>query len=177
MKEITTSSCKSLWRNIRAITVACGILLAASAQAQQAEPIEPTAKAVQQTNGTAITAEEQDANKESKPSEWDEEFDWEGKGRHGVRREAVVAIRKNAELKADDWSDTVVAIGGSATAQGPVREAVVAIAGDVDVNNRADEAVAVLGQVTVGPNGRLRGDVVAVGGDVTIRKGAKVHGD
>src|SRR5882757_1325796 len=179
MKETTTNSfSKSLRRNVRAIAVVCGILLAASAQAQQAEAAtEPTAKAGQQTNSTAITAEEPDATKESKPSEWDEDFDWEGKGRHGVRREAVVAIRKNAELKADDWSDTVVAIGGSATAQGPVREAVVAIAGDVDGNNRADEAVAVLGQVTVGPNGRLRGDVVAVGGDVTIRKGAKVHGD
>src|SRR5262249_5361308 len=86
-------------------------------------------------------------------------------------------IRKNAELKADDWSDTVVAIGGSATALGPVREAVVAIAGDVKVENRADEAVAVLGDVTLGPETRLRGDAVAVGGTVTIKKGAKVHGD
>jgi uncharacterized RDD family membrane protein YckC len=163
------------------LTVSCGVLLAASLQAQpDTVPTDPaTTGAVQQTNKTTVNVEEPDSAKESKqePDEFDWDQDWQGRGHHGVRREAVVAIRKNAELKADDSSDTVVAIGGSATALGRVREAVVAIAGDVTVESFADEAVAVLGQVTAGPQARIRGDIVAVGGDILIRKGAKVRGD
>jgi uncharacterized RDD family membrane protein YckC len=164
---------------LRMGTVAlCGVLLTSSvyAQADATDPNE--ADTAKQTNAT-VNAEEPDSAKESKheSSEWDWDWDWEGKGHHGVRRESVVSIRKNAELKADDWSDTVVAIGGSATALGRVREAVVAIAGDVQVDNQADEAVAVLGQVTAGPTARIRGDVVAVGGDIIIKKGAKVRGN
>jgi uncharacterized RDD family membrane protein YckC len=179
MKETTTKSFfNTLWPNVRAVAVACGILLGASGHAQQPDAAtEPTAKTEQTTNSTTTIAEEPDATKESKPSEWDWDLDSEGKGSHGVRREAVVAIWKNAELKAEDRSEAVVAIGGSATAFGPVREAVVAIAGDVQVENRADAAIAVFGQVVVGPNARVRDPVVAVGGDITIRKGAKVGGD
>lgn len=156
----------------------CAALITAAVQAQPDTATEPNAEAAQKTNIT-VNAEETESTNEAKheSTDWDWNWDWEGKGRHGVRREAVVAIRKDAELKADDWSDTVVAIGGSASALGPVREAVVAIAGDVDVDNKADEAVAILGQVTAGPNARIRGDVVAVGGDITIKKGAKVRGD
>ena len=170
---------KSLW-DCRYVAVVCGVLLGASAQAQPgATTPDATDAKTAQTNIATVTAEAPDSTKESKhePSEWDWDEDWEGKGHRGVRREAVVAIRKDAELKADDWSDTVVAIGGSATALGPVREAVVAIAGDVTVESRADEAVAVLGQVTAGPGARIRGDVVAVGGDVIIKKGARIRGD
>src|ERR1043165_9275010 len=150
----------------------CGLLLAASVHAQP-DAVEPTNKA-------AVTVEEPDSTKESKPESsewWDSDFDWEGKQIHGVRREAVVAVRKNAELKSDDWADTVVAVGGSATALGRVREVVVAIAGDVTVENQANGAVAVLGDVTVGPAGRIRDEIVAIGGNVTIRKGARVHRD
>jgi hypothetical protein len=164
------------------LAAACGVLLAVSVHAQQpdATTTDTTkAETVQQTNSPTVNVEDSDSTKEAKheSSEWDWDDDLESRGHHGVRREAVVAIRKDAELKADDWSDTVVAIGGSATALGAVREAVVAIAGDVTVENKADEAVAVLGQVTAGPNARIRGDVVAVGGDITIKKGAKVRGD
>jgi uncharacterized RDD family membrane protein YckC len=178
MKETTKSIKESLSQNIQIFAIAGSILFAASAQAQQAEATDQSTKAGQ-TNSIAVTPEEPDTTKDSKSNEWDNDWDrdWEAKGTHGVRREAVVAIRKNAELKADDWSDTVVAIGGSATALGRVREAVVAIAGDVLVENQADGAVAVLGDVTIGPAARLRGDVVAVGGNITIKKGAKVHRD
>jgi uncharacterized RDD family membrane protein YckC/cytoskeletal protein CcmA (bactofilin family) len=187
MKETTNSFSKFLGRNVWAIAVACSWSLAASAQPQQPDA---SADTNQQTNKAAIQAEDEEkarfglkvedstAQSTAGSSEWwDSDTDWEGKGVHGVRREPVVSIRKNAELKAEDWADTVVAIGGSATALGKVREAVVAIAGDVTVDNQADEAVAVLGDVTAGPSARIRGEIVAVGGNVTIKKGAKVHRD
>jgi uncharacterized RDD family membrane protein YckC len=160
--------------------VACGVLFALSGRAQQADTTitDPAATVTaQETNKTAVTAEEPDSTKESKPQSDEWEWDSEARQGRGVRREAVVSIRKDAELKADDWSDTVVAIGGSARALGPVREAVVAIAGDVTVENRADEAVAVLGQIVAGPKARVRGELVAIGGDIIIRKGAKIGRD
>jgi len=187
MKETTNLFFRSLWRNVWAIAAACSWSLAASAQPQQPDAGADTN---QQTNKAAIQVEDAEKAKFGLKSEdsttqstaglsewWDSDTDWEGKGVRGVRREAVVSIRNNAELKAEDWADTVVAIGGSATALGKVREAVVAIAGDVTVDNQSDEAVAVLGDVTAGPSARIRGEIVAVGGNVTIKKGAKVHGD
>lgn len=187
MKETTNLFSTFLRRNVWAIAVACAWSLAASAQPQQPDASGDTN---QQTNKAAIQAEDaekaglglksEDSTTQSTAGAsewWDSDTDWEGKGVRGVRREAVVSIRSNAELKAEDWADTVVAIGGSATALGKVREAVVAIAGDVTVDNQADEAVAVLGDVTAGPSARIRGEIVAVGGNVTIKKGAKAHGD
>lgn len=164
----------------QAIIATCAVLFAFSAGAQADTPAaeSPISTTAQQTAGT-VNAGEADSTKESKPGT--DEFDWDedsqSRGHHGIHREAVVAIRKSAELRADDWSDTVVAIGGSATALGRVREAVVAIAGDVEVNSQADQAVAVLGQVVAGPGARVRRDIVAVAGDVLIKKGAKVRGD
>jgi uncharacterized RDD family membrane protein YckC len=117
------------------------------------------------------------ASKTNRTDWWDSDTDWEGNEVHGVRKQTVVSIRNNAELKADDWAETVVAIGGSATALGKVRDVVVAIAGDVTVDNHVTQAVAVLGDVTAGPGARIRDEIVAVGGNVTIKKGAKVHRD
>jgi uncharacterized RDD family membrane protein YckC len=169
MKDTTNTSGKE-----RLIALACGLLLAGSVWGQADTTAEPST-----TNRTTANLEEPDSTKESKHDtdelDWDD--NWESRGHHGIRREAVVAIRKNAELNVGDWSDTVVAIGGSATALGRVREAVVAVAGDVEVDNQADQAVAVLGQVTAGPGARIRRDIVAVAGDVFIKKGAKVRGD
>lgn len=174
MKETTITSGKE-----RLIAFTCGLLLATSVWAQPDTTAEPnTTITPQQTNHTTVI-EEPDSTKESKQEtdafDWDE--DSQSRGHHGVRRETVVAIRNDAELKADDWSDTVVAIGGSATALGNVREAVVAIAGDVAVENHADDAVAILGDVVAGPTARVRGDMVAVGGNITVKKGAKIGRD
>src|SRR5882724_4516167 len=116
MKVTTTNSYRRILRFCGAAV--CGVLFAITALAQPDAATEPNATdAAKQTNA-AVNIEEPDSTKESKhePSEWDWDDDWESKGHCGVRREAVVAIRKDAELKADDWSDTVVAIGGSATA-------------------------------------------------------------
>ena len=183
-----TSDVLRLWL----IAFCAAALLAGSVQGQQADTAaaEPNAtETARRTNDTAkaeeaerdrlgLQAEDTAKDSKSEASEWwDSDTDWEGKGVRGVRREEVVSIRQNAELKADDWAETVVAIGGSATAQGKVREAVVAIAGDVTVDNQVANAVAVLGDVTAGPGARIRDEIVAVGGNVTIKKGAKVHRD
>src|SRR6266576_3382887 len=53
------------------------------------------------------------------------------KGRH---REAVVRIGGDAELKAGDTAEAVVAVRGLAISRGNVREAVVAVAGNVTVS-------------------------------------------
>src|SRR5690349_16617360 len=100
------------------LAVLCAVFLAASVYAQQADTAaEPTApKAPQQTNAPAINVEEPDANKESKTDDWEWDSDWESKAHQGVRREAVVAIWHDAELKAEDRSEAVVAIGGSSRA-------------------------------------------------------------
>jgi uncharacterized RDD family membrane protein YckC len=173
MKETTTYSfAKSLWRNVWIIALACWSITA-SAQRQPDDSNDTT----QQTNKATNQAEDAGTQTNATPSDSEWEWDWEGTGTLGVRREAVVAIWNNAELRAEDRSEAVVAIGGSATALGPVREAVVAIAGDAQVENRADTAVAIFGHVTVGPNARIRDVLVAVGGDITIKKGAKVGGD
>src|SRR6266498_375039 len=162
------------------LAATCVFLFGGSAMAQADDAVDPNAtNTAQGTNQSAVNVEEPDSAKESKheTSDLDWDWDWERKGGNGIRRETVVAIRKNAELKADDWSEMVVAVGGSATALGKVRDVVVAVAGDVDVQNRADQAVAVLGQVTAGPEAKIRRDVVAVFGDVKIKKGAHIGGD
>jgi uncharacterized RDD family membrane protein YckC len=177
MKETIKSFKITLSQNVRILAVACSIVLAASARAQQPDVTEQTTKAGQTTNSTTITAEEPDTTKDSKSSEWDGDWDSDTKGSRGVRREAVVAIWNDAELKAEDRSEAVVAIGGSARALGSVREGVVAIGGDAQVENRADTVVAIFGQVIAGPNARVRDIIVAIGGDITIKKGAKVGRD
>ncbi len=158
----------------------CAILIAFSAQAQpDTAAADPPTATAQQTNRPAVNVEETDSTRESKREssdlDWDE--DWEHRGGHGTRRDAIVAIRKNAELRAEDSSEMVVAIGGSATSLGKVRDLVIAVAGDVDVQNRADQAVAVLGEVTAGPEAKIRRDVVSVFGDVKVKKGAHIGGD
>ncbi|HWX21964.1 MAG TPA: RDD family protein [Candidatus Binatia bacterium] len=99
------------------------------------------------------------------------------KGRGGVNRETMVVIGKNAELKAGDSADVVVAIGGSAKIHGKVRDAVTAIGGDVEVDGDVgQEVVAVMGSVRVEKGARIRGDVVAVGGKVEVAEGATIEG-
>lgn len=106
----------------------------------------------------------------------------------------VVGIGADAHLPAGDYADAVVAIIGSATAEGevsdaivsiagetratgPVGDAAVAILGNVYVNNRVGgDVVAVLGNVELGPEARVHGEVVAVGGRVTRHARAEVDG-
>ena len=109
------------------------------------------------------------------------------------RRGPVVSIFGNAELKASDAAESVVAIGGSSKATGKVRNAVVAIGGDATADaDVGDAVVAVGGDATargkVGDavvavagdaeaNGEVGDAVVAVMGNVRIGSNAVVNGD
>ena len=93
-------------------------------------------------------------------------------------RQAVVHIGSDAELKAGNTAEAVVAVGGSAIARGDVRDAVVAVAGDATVSGKVGDAVvAVLGDVRIEAGAKVRGDVVSVGGTITIADGAEVEGE
>ena len=94
-----------------------------------------------------------------------------------VNREAVVAIGSNAELKANEVAEAVVAICGNAIAKGEVTDAVVAVMGNVEVSGEGGDAVvAVMGNVKLLPGARVRGDVVSVGGTVEKAEGASIEG-
>jgi uncharacterized RDD family membrane protein YckC len=151
----------------------CGLPYIGHAQAEQPDSAAPATvtNITQQTNSSGLKVEDADSNADDYDWYWDR---WKGPG---VRRETIVAIRKDAELKAGDAAEAVVAVGGSASALGPVRDQIVAVAGDVDVQSRANNAVAVLGNIRAGQGARLRRDLVAVFGNVKIDKGARIRGD
>ena len=72
-----------------------------------------------------------------------------------VRKEVVFAIGHDAEVKADEFAETVVVIGGTATIHGRCKECVT-IGGDIKVDGEVQHStVAVLGGIKVGPGGRL----------------------
>ena len=98
--------------------------------------------------------------------------------RRGRHREAVVHIGSDAELRAGETAEAVVAVGGSAISRGDVRDAVVAVGGDVTVSGEVGDAVvAVLGDVNIEAGGKVQGDVVSVGGTITIADGAEIAGE
>ena len=107
-----------------------------------------------------------------------------------------VAIANDVHLAAGEKADAVVAVGGSATSEGEVADAVVSILGNSTVSAGSvgdavvsvlgntyvntkigGEAVAVMGNVDLGPKAEIGGDVVSVGGTVTRDPQAIVHGN
>jgi uncharacterized RDD family membrane protein YckC len=148
------------------------VIPAPPAQAARQETDSPSGAA---TNGAAagqVQAEATDvtATNETKTP---------AQPRAGVNRQALVVFGKDVELKAGDSAETVVVLFGSAKIRGRVRDAAVAVFGDVDVEGGevGDAAVAVLGSVKAGQKARIRGDAVAVGGTVDISEGATVGGE
>ncbi len=117
----------------------------------------------------------------------------DAKQRTQNRRGAVVAFLGDAELRAGQGAEAVVAIGGSSKAASKVQDAVVAIGGDatadagvggavVAVGGNAtahgkvgDAVVAVAGDAEA--NGEVGDAVVAVMGNVRIGSNAVVNGD
>jgi uncharacterized RDD family membrane protein YckC len=84
----------------------------------------------------------------------------------------------NAELKAGQTADEVVAIFGSAKIHGKVRNAAVSIFGNLEVDGEVnDVAVAVFGDVRAGQGARIGNDAVAVLGSVQAEPGARIGGD
>jgi len=95
---------------------------------------------------------------------------------HRVRKEVVFALGRNAEVKADEFAETVVVIGGSAAIHGRCRECVT-IGGDINVDGEVEHStVAVLGGIKVGPGGRVGRDIVAMGGKFEADPGARIDG-
>jgi uncharacterized RDD family membrane protein YckC len=140
-----------------------------------------------------------DTDDEDKPSDFNDDADSDRRGHrrhrhhdhHGNDR---VAIGRDAYLAANERTDTVVAVLGSATSEGdadqvvavlgsarvtgPVHDSAVAVMGGVYVDSAVEnDVVAVFGNVELGPHADVGGDVVAVFGTVTRDPAAVVHGD
>jgi hypothetical protein len=82
----------------------------------------------------------------------------ERRGRRGSER---VVFGQSLDIAADETIGKAVAIGGSVTVAGHVRQ----------------DAVAIGGSVTLLPGARVEGDAVAVGGTVSVDPGATLEGD
>jgi uncharacterized RDD family membrane protein YckC len=97
--------------------------------------------------------------------------------RHGFRRQAIVAVGQDVDLKAGDTTSQIVVVGGSATVSGSVDQDVVIVGGDAEIDGDVDrDVVVVMGTVHLGPKAVIHRDLVAVGGKAELADGAKVDG-
>jgi uncharacterized RDD family membrane protein YckC len=81
--------------------------------------------------------------------------------------QAIVVFGRDALLERNELADAVVAIGGSARADGTVRQSLVAITGDALATGPVGEAVvAILGNATA--KAQVRQAVVAIGGNARV---------
>ncbi len=97
--------------------------------------------------------------------------------KNSFRRDEVVSIGQDAELKAGDSAPQVVVIGGTAKIEGAVDEDVVVIGGDAQIDGDVGrDVVVVMGTVHLGPKAVLHRDLVVVGGTSDVADGAKVEG-
>lgn len=151
------------------LALAAALWSAAPGKAQQQD--QTSGNAQSSTNGVLVESPEQNTNAVSTatPTGSDEE-----QSRWERRASPLVVIGHNVELKAGESAEAVVVIGGSARVDGHVRDAVVAVIGDLDVEGDCDAAVAILGDLKVGPNAKIRHEAVAVGGKVEAADGAKI---
>src|SRR5262249_57450291 len=81
--------------------------------------------------------------------------------RRGYRGGERVVFGQSLNIGGDETISKAVAIGGSVTVAGHVRQ----------------DAVAIGGSVTLLPGARVEGDAVAVGGTVSVEPGATLEGD
>jgi uncharacterized RDD family membrane protein YckC len=92
---------------------------------------------------------------------------------HGNFGDVIVHFGHDSHLDAGKRAEAVVAIGGSASSDGDVSDGVVSIMGNTRVNGSAEAAVAVFGNTYV--NGEIQESAVAVFGDVELGPNAIVH--
>lgn len=100
--------------------------------------------------------------------------------RHGYRDSSgqeIVVFGQSAELAEGESIRDMVAIFGSATVRGNVRDQVVAIFGNILIEGETRDAVAVFGNIRLGPNAVVSGDAVSVFGNVVMGANAKIKGD
>ncbi len=96
--------------------------------------------------------------------------------RRGNRREAIVLMGSNAEVKAGETVGSVVVIGGNAVIHGEVEEAVVVIGGNIETDGEIGEAaVAVMGNIIAKSGAKLH-EVVTVGGRFKADEGVDFDG-
>ncbi len=88
----------------------------------------------------------------------------------------IVSVGHDSELPAGQSAEDVVAIMGDSRVDGDASDAAVAVMGNVTVNGTVGDggAVAVMGNAYI--NGKVNGDVVAVMGDVTLGPQAVIEG-
>ncbi|HEV2209302.1 MAG TPA: RDD family protein [Verrucomicrobiae bacterium] len=156
------------------LVLAGGLYFQVGLQAQlstSSEPGQPAVSVATNTEPAAMQAEAPDTNSvaaaDSEPSR-----PWMHR-----RPGPLVSVGHDVELKAGDTAEAVVVIGGHATVKGKTRAAV-AVFGDLDVEGDvAENAVAVMGNVHIGPGASVGGQAVAVGGKVEYAPSAKLGGE
>src|SRR4051812_25343972 len=84
----------------------------------------------------------------------------------GIRREAIIKVGKDAELKAGDTAEAVVVIGGSAEVHGRAREGVVVIGGNAVLDGLTRNVVTIGGDSNI--RGKVRDSVVSILGNVNL---------
>src|SRR5438093_2972717 len=128
---------KTVWFVL--LTFAC--VLSGAAIARSAEPNQ-NAEAEQPAESNVGTTNKASVQAESSTSASDEmetgDAEWYRKGR--VHHDAIVKLGRDAELKAGDSADAVVVIGANAKIDGRVRQAVVVIFGDLEINGEVGDA-------------------------------------
>jgi uncharacterized RDD family membrane protein YckC len=106
--------------------------------------------------------------------DWHARHNWRDRHKYGSE---LVNIGHDSNLPRGQSADSVVSIFGSSTSEGQAGN-VVSVLGNTYVDGKVDDnAVAVLGNVELGPHAEIEGNVVAVGGTVQRDPAAIVHGN
>jgi len=177
----------SVWQRFSFLAVLplSGLLLISGARADTAASAASAASAVSAAG-----------DYDSQSSEWRDLPDEHRS--HGLRSRHhgndLVSIGHDSHLPQGQKADSVVSIFGSSSSEGEARDVVsilgdtrvaagnvqhsaVAVLGDVYIDGKVDgDAVAVLGNLELGPHAEIGGDIVAVGGKVERDPAAVVHG-
>jgi uncharacterized RDD family membrane protein YckC len=106
--------------------------------------------------------------------DWHTRHGWRNRHKYGSEQ---VNIGHDSNLPRGQSADSVVSIFGSSTSEGQAGN-VVSVLGNTYIDGKVDDnAVAVLGNVELGPHAEIEGNVVAIGGTVQRDPAAIVHGN
>jgi uncharacterized RDD family membrane protein YckC len=95
-----------------------------------------------------------------------------------IDRQEIVRFGQEIVLKKNERSPVVVAIFGDVTIHGEVGDSVVVIGGTARITGKVrHQAVAVLGDIILGPEAEIGGDTVAVGGLLKADPKARMRGE
>jgi hypothetical protein len=89
-----------------------------------------------------------------------------------------VTIRRDVTVAAGESQDNVIAIGGSITIDGRVRQSVIAIGGTITVSGEVgDDVVGIGSRMLIKSKAVIKGDVVTLGGGLEKEPGCAIQGD